>query len=174
MRSRHRIITRRLATETFWLRLPRRNRSQNLTRSQCFSTVSVLFLDSRKESFCAQVPRTDSHDVFGAFGITLLQLLHQLFILWQGHSWLSWLCKLPSPLPGPCGPNPWLQGKQTSKQHSASTASDYQLLASSWLRFISLSVFWLWRSARNDCYRTEEPFYMPNLMVRLVHQQIVQ
>ena len=31
-----------------------------------------------------------------------------------------------------------------------------------------------WISARNECCRTEEPFYMPNMMIRLIRQQIVK
>ena len=31
-----------------------------------------------------------------------------------------------------------------------------------------------WSSTRNECCRTDENFYMPNLMIRLARQQIVQ
>ena len=31
-----------------------------------------------------------------------------------------------------------------------------------------------WGSARNECCRTVEPFYMPSMMIRLARQQIIQ
>ena len=39
--------------------------------------------------------------------------------------------------------------------------------------FISMSIL-DWNSAQNEFCRTEEPFYMPNMMICLVRQQIVQ